>query len=399
MTDFRQNFLAESVNNLAILQKQLAENFTESLRREAFRTIHTIKGGVQTFGLQNAARLADELENSLSRGEKFDDKNLLIEGIEVLADSLRQSEPPSHEGFIEKLQNARQITALSNVLLTKIPPQAFKKFSSQERNETVNALRDGKNIYCAEVAFEVSDFAAGYYELRKILSESGEIIASLPGEKQKTPEKIGFRIFLASRETAESVQKSVKDFDAEIFSHASGAENAPDDLIKMLSQIAAHIENIAEKTGKEIRLTILSHDTVLSAEMTKAFFDILLHLVRNAVDHAIERTGVIEICLFEDREGFYLSIADDGKGVDLQKVRARAVAENLISDDDLLDEQQMLALVFASEFSTAETVTEISGRGVGLDAVKSAVEKMNGKISVRNRKTNGAVFEIFVPKD
>jgi two-component system chemotaxis sensor kinase CheA len=101
--------------------------------------------------------------------------------------------------------------------------------------------------------------------------------------------------------------------------------------------------------------------------------------------------------LFDESDGLYLSVADDGKGIDLLKVRARAVEKDLISDDDLPDEPQLLELIFASEFSTAERVTEISGRGVGLDAVRNQVEKMNGKISVRNRKTNGTIFEIFLP--
>jgi chemotaxis protein histidine kinase CheA len=117
------------------------------------------------------------------------------------------------------------------------------------------------------------------------------------------------------------------------------------------------------------------------------------------VDHAIEESGYIEIRFFDEPAGLYLSVADDGKGIDLQKVRARAVAKNLISDDDLLNETEMLELIFAPELSTAAVVSEISGRGVGLDAVKSAVEKMNGKISVRNRKSNGAIFEIFVPRE
>jgi len=398
MNDFRQNFLTESINNLTILHTQLAKDFSENLRREIFRTIHTIKGGAQTFDMENTARLAAELENFLSTGAQFNDKNLLSEGIDILISSLRESETNFHAGFIEKLQNANQTAAKSDVLLTRIPLEVFRNFSPQEQNAAISALREGKNIYCTEVGFETSNFAGEYRNFRKILSEKSEIIASLPGEKHTSPGKIGFRIFLASRETAENLQNAVKDFNARISSHAC-AEKSSDNLYKMLAQIAAHAENIAEKAGKEIRISILASDAALSAEQTKAFFDILLHLVRNAVDHAIGRSGVIEIRFFDEPEGLYLSVADDGKGIDLEKVRARAVAKNLISDDDLLNDRNALELIFAPEFSTSETVTEISGRGVGLDAVKATVEKMNGKISVRNRKTKGAIFEIFVPKD
>lgn len=394
MTDFRQNFLDESIKNLTVLQKELAKDFTENLRREVFRTIHTVKGGAQTFGLENAARLAHELENALSNNNhSADNNNLLLEGIEILINSLRQPEKS-----VKKLNFANQTITESDVLFTKIPSEIFRNFSEQERSATVSALREGKNIYCAEVAFEVSGFADEYRNLRKILSEKSEIIASLPSENRKFDGKIGFRIFLASRETAENLQITIKNFNAEISSHAC-AEKSSGDLYKMLSQIAAHAADIAEKSGKEVRISVLANDAELSAKKTTALFDILLHLVRNAVDHGVEKSEAVEILFFDEPKGLYLSVADDGKGIDLEKVRARAVAKNLIREDDILDERQTLALIFASDFSTAETVTEISGRGVGLDAVKTAVEKMNGKISVRNRKRKGAIFEIFVPKE
>jgi chemotaxis protein histidine kinase CheA len=398
MNDFRQNFLAESINNLTILQRRLAEEFSDQLRREAFRTIHTIKGGAQTFGLENAARLAAGLEDVLSNNLNFTDRNLLLEGFGFLIAALRTNEAGAPANFIEKLQNAHQKAAKSDILLTKIPPEVFKNFSEQERSATVNALREGKNIYCAEAGFEAANFADRYRSLRKVLSEKSEILASLPSEKYKSEGKIGFRIFLASREPVENLQKSVTGHTIEISSHAC-TDSGSKDLYKMLSQIAAHAEKTAQDLGKQISITILSNDVTLSAAQTNAFFDILLQLVRNAVDHAIEKSGCIEIRFFEEPAGLYLSVGDDGSGINLQKVRARAVGKNLIPDDALLSEQEMLELIFVPELSTAAVVSEISGRGVGLDAVKSAVEKMNGKISVRNRKSNGAVFEIFVPRE
>ena len=93
----------------------------------------------------------------------------------------------------------------------------------------------------------------------------------------------------------------------------------------------------------------------------------------------------------------HLTFADDGNGVDLAAIRLRAVEKDLISDDDVLSDEQTLELIFAPELSTLETATEISGRGVGLDAVKDTVEKIYGKISVKSRKTLGTTFEIFLP--
>ena len=115
MSNFRQHFLAESINNLTILQKESAEDLTGNRRREAFRTIHTIKGGAQTFGFSQTAKIAGELENILSEGAPFKDKNLLSEGIEVLINSLRQPLAEAPEKFIERLQTAAPTAARDTI--------------------------------------------------------------------------------------------------------------------------------------------------------------------------------------------------------------------------------------------------------------------------------------------
>ena len=396
MNDLRQNFLADSLNKLDRLQTILKEDLNESERRELFRAVHTIKGGAQTFGLTNPARLAEEIENVLSNREIFTVKNLLLEGIERLSNSLRSTELNLPADFIEKLQSKGQTNARSEIFLTRIPPNVFKIFSQTEQNAVINALREGKNILCAHIGFEPADFAVKYRNLQKVLSEKSEIIAALPGTKFNSLGKIGFQLFLVSLETSEYFQKLLENYSAEIVSHTCPSD-APNALFEMLSQIAAHGENIAAQLGKVISITILTNETRLSGETAKAVFDILLQLLRNAVHHAFEKSGKIEIRLFDAADGLHLTFADDGNGVDLAAIRLRAVEKDLISDDDVLSDEQTLELIFAPELSTLETATEISGRGVGLDAVKDTVEKIYGKISVKSRKTLGTTFEIFLP--
>ena len=396
MNDLRQNFLADSLNKLDRLQTILKEDLNESERRELFRAVHTIKGGAQTFGLTNPARLAEEIENVLSNREILTDKNLLLESIERLSNSLRSTDLNLSADFIERLQSKVQTNARSEIFLTRIPPNVFKSFSQTEQNTVINALREGKNILCAHIGFEPADFAVEYRNLQKVLSEKSEIIAALPGAKFNSLGKIGFQLFLVSRETSEYFQKLLENYSAEIVSHTCPSD-APKALFEMLSQIAAHGENIAAQLGKVISITILTNETRLSGETAKAVFDILLQLLRNAVHHAFEKSGKIEIRLFDAADGLHLTFADDGNGVDLAAIRLRAVEKDLISDDDLLSDEQTLELIFVPELSTLETATEISGRGIGLDAVKDTVEKIYGKISVKSRKTLGTTFEIFLP--
>ncbi len=396
MNDLRQNFLAQSVNKLDNLHTILKEAFNKAERHDLFRAIHTITGGAQTFGLKNSARLAEEIENILSDGEMFADKNLLLEGIKLLSNSLQSIESNLPADFINKLQSKPQTTAQSEIFLTRIPRAIFKIFSQSEQNAAIAALRQGNNILCAQIGFEAADFAGEYRNLRKVLSEKSEIIAALPSAKFKSFGKIGFQLFLTSRETAEDLEKLLENYPAEVVSH-SCSEKLADNLFEMFSQIAAHGENIAKQLGKVINITILTNETRIADETAKSVFEILLHLVRNAVHHAFEKSGKIKIWLFDEADGLHLTFADDGKGVDLAKLRSRAIEKNLISNDALLSDEQILELIFAPEISTLETATEISGRGIGLDAVKNTVEKINGKISVKSRKTLGTTFEIFLP--
>ncbi|HEY8563741.1 MAG TPA: ATP-binding protein [Pyrinomonadaceae bacterium] len=396
MSVFSQKFLEESIDKLKLVQKSQAGEPDENWRREAFRTVHTVKGGAQAFGLDDAARLAGVIENLLSDSQNAA-LNLFPQSIESLIKLLERNETAASD-ILENLQNADQTSTRRDVLFSQIPSEVFGKFSAQERVAALNALRAGKNVFCAEAGFEVVNFADEYRKLRKIFSDKGDVLASLPSEKYKSAGKIGFRFFLASGESLEALRASAKDFAVEISSHDCRADDSKE-LFEMLARIAAYAETAAIKSGKRIGVTILSNNIKLSAERTAAFFEILLHLVRNAVDHAIAESGAVEIRFFEEPEGLYLAVADDGGGIDAAKVRARAAAKNLIAADEELSEQETLDLIFASELSTAARVTEISGRGVGLDAVKTAVEKMNGKISVKNRKANGAIFEIFVPRE
>ena len=128
-------------------------------------------------------------------------------------------------------------------------------------------------------------------------------------------------------------------------------------------------------------------------------FDVLVHLIRNAVDHAVESAGKIKINLGTEENNLRLSVSDDGRGIDSEKIKAKAVEKYLVSAAENLTEQETLDLIFLPEFPTASKLTEISGRGIGLDAVKTAVEARGGKINVKSQSGKGTTFEIYLPKE
>ncbi|MET0752823.1 MAG: ATP-binding protein [Pyrinomonadaceae bacterium] len=407
MNNLQKDFLQRSIANLENLTASAKSRKSLSLEfsREIFRALHTIKGTSQTFGFSSAANLAHELENLLSvKDDSADFKNLLLEGFALLIDSFGQpNESGKNESFINKIRQIVPASSpLPNSFAAQIPPKISKQLSEYERNSYLSAVSDGKTIFCVKADFDLANFASGFKNLKENLGSQGEIIATLPNPKVEKG-KIGFLIYFAGQEIG---KETAQNFPSEIIGQTA---TFSDDVKGILERVAAHGKDLARKFGKEIQITISDDEIELSTEKSKLIFDILLHLVRNAVDHAIEKpderiargkesSGTIEISLKTTKNGLELSVKDDGKGIDLEKIKAKAIEKNLISDSEILTEREMLDLIFLHEFSTSETISEISGRGVGLDAVKDLAENAGGKIRVESLKDAGTTFEIFLPE-
>lgn len=397
MEDFRRQFLSETARTLENLSRNLrsAEIFSDAVKRETFRVLHTVKGTAQTFGFIAASCLAHELETLLSADGNA--QNLLLEGIELLHKSLAEEIFEIPEQFREKLRaavpNAKQISndAINN--RAEIPAEIYSQLSNQEKSIISSAMRDGKNLSVLEVGFGMASFADELINFRELLNSSGEIIATFPSTKFGGDGKIGFQFLTAS---PKAVEDFAKENSASVLWSFS-PEKSANDISGLLLQIARHGREVAARLDKQIKIETETDEINLSPAELKLVFEVLLHLVRNAVDHAIERVGKIHIRIKKESDGFRLSVSDDGRGIDLERIKAGAIEKNLISTAENLTEAETINLIFQPEFSTKTAPTEISGRGVGLDAVKFAVEKFGGNINVATEKGKGTTFEVFLP--
>lgn len=408
MKDLRQYFSSESIEKLESLNEdsQNADAFSDSEIRELFRTLHTIKGNAQTFGFASASRLAHRLESLLSsRSEEIftnvNAKSLFLEGVGLLIKCLQEKHfaiPASFTGKIDAIVPASTgKNNFSETISPEIPNEIFSQLSSREKDALVAASSDGKTIYGLEVGFDSADFAARFKKLRKTLSESCEIIATLPSPKLNAAGKIGFRFLFACSLQTEQIRQIAETNAARVILDTSEAVFS-NDLPGVLSQVAEYGKTLAEKFGKRIEFAVTADEMKLSAQKLKLIFDVLVHLTRNAVDHGIEVAGRVEITLKIKENDLYLTISDDGRGIDSEKIKAEAVEKDLVSANANLSEQETIDLIFAPEFSTASELTEVSGRGIGLDAVKTAVEAASGKIKVKSQNGKGTRFEIFLPR-
>ena len=168
--------------------------------------------------------------------------------------------------------------------------------------------------------------------------------------------------------------------------------------------------DLARQLGKDVELLLAGEETEVDKTMIEDLADPLIHLIRNAVDHGVEmpaerqaagKPGKSLVRLEARQEGDHivLIIADDGKGMSAERIRAKAIEKGLISEEEAntLDERQSLNLIFLPGFSTKAQISDVSGRGVGMDVVKTNIQKLNGSIEIRSEPGKGSVFIISLP--
>jgi two-component system chemotaxis sensor kinase CheA len=168
------------------------------------------------------------------------------------------------------------------------------------------------------------------------------------------------------------------------------------------------VRKISRETGKQIQIRFFGDETELDKIMIEQISDPLLHVLRNAIDHGIEskeerkrlgksEAGLIEISSFQRGNNVVIQVKDDGRGIQIHRVQEHARRRGLIAKDRVLDRAESLDIIFSPGFSSTETVTELSGRGVGLDVVKRNIMELKGSISVFTEENRGTMFEITLP--
>ncbi len=168
------------------------------------------------------------------------------------------------------------------------------------------------------------------------------------------------------------------------------------------------VRDLSEELGKQITLVTEGADTELDKTVIEKLNDPLIHLIRNSIDHGVEppavreqkgkqRQGTIRLTAQHAGAHVLIHINDDGAGLDAEAIRRKAIEKNIISADDKLTEKEIFALIFAPGFSMAKTVTNVSGRGVGMDVVKKGIDGLNGTIVIESKINVGTTITLKLP--
>ena len=174
------------------------------------------------------------------------------------------------------------------------------------------------------------------------------------------------------------------------------------------SRFQRTIRDIGHELGKEIQLTITGGDTELDKTVVEKINDPLMHLIRNAIDHGIESkekrvsigkspVGQLSLNAYHETGSIVIEVNDDGKGLDKDKILKKAIEREFVSSDKQLSDSEIFRLIFKAGFSTADKITNISGRGVGLDVVLKNVETLRGTVVVNSESGKGTTFKVRLP--
>lgn len=416
METLQEEFLSDAIFQLKKLTEGLVgstkDTLDEAFLNEAFRRIHSIKGTSQVFGLKDTADLAHNIEDLLHdlRDSKIkctaDVVSVLLEGFQHLQDILNaykigtKVEFPSEYVSRLKLLSAGRPNNV-NELSFNVPESMLAVLTPDEKASLSVALNSYNQLFVVEVFLPPAEI----YQLKTVkemLLKIGKVIA-VSASKIAPSDRLGFRIYFAGSIEASLLIDSLRSFDARIIYPEARLETsyAPD-IQGALAQIVSSGERAAGFRGKKITFNVASHDSQITGNKLRSIYEILIHLVRNAIDHGIESPGEriaqgktpngnIRIDISSNESSLDLVFEDDGRGIDLGKIRQK------MSIDET-DNKQLLNLIFTHGFTTRDTVSDYSGRGIGLDIVKQIIDREGGSIEVSTEPGKGTSFVIRLPK-
>ena len=427
MGELRQEFLKQAISNLEILQKESLADFdkpfSEDFLRRFFRQLHTIKGTSNTFNLINLAKLAHEIESLIQaiQNNQIEQNKQTITALQssfkhlsnLIHNYQNAQEISLKDDFIEQIKallpDSKQ-TDSKDFFDSQIPENLLEKLSINEKDSLFQAIQKGNFFYLLETVFNLLTFYEDFKSFKQILNDNGEVIAVSPNISQKPEQEINFQVFFVSNLDKENLVKLIEDYSVRIeFKSVFPNIDFSDDLAGTIERLITIGEKNAKTLKKNVSFETSLDEVNFPAEKLILLHEIASHLLHNAIDHALESTehrigngkhpiAKIKISIAELENELLFEIEDDGKGLDLEKITHLARQKNLITDNQILNEEEAIKLIFTQGFSTSENVTHISGRGVGLDAVRDLVEKAQGRIEVKTQTGKGTTFSVYLPK-
>jgi two-component system chemotaxis sensor kinase CheA len=285
------------------------------------------------------------------------------------------------------------------------PPEGRR--STDKPGAAVNAAPGGRRAE-EKIAARETTIRVDTARLDQVLNLSGEIGLT---KNRLTSLRADILAGRTDSETLQALDQAVSQLDLLVSDLQNSVMKTRMQPIGRLFQKYPRIaRDLARQLGKDVELALIGEETEVDKTMIEDLADPLIHLIRNAVDHGVESVeerraagkeakSVIRLEARQEGDHIVLIVADDGHGMSAERIRAKAVEKNIISEEEAntLDDRQSLNLIFLPGFSTMAQASAVSGRGVGMDVVKTNIQKLNGSIEIRSEPGKGSVFIISLP--
>ncbi len=422
MNDIVREFLLESHENLAQLDLDLVTLEKDPGEREtlarAFRTLHTVKGTAGFLGLAKLQAVGHAAENLLSRLRSGDltfnpvIATALLGAVDAVRKMLAAVEATEREGdgdYSEVIAELERLTRASAPAKPHAPPPAppLPARPVVEAPPAPPPPVAPPIVAAPPIAPPVAQSAVADTSIRVDVGLLDQLM-TLVGELVLARNQI---VQLSATHDATAFTGPVQRLNVLTTELQTGVmKTRMQPIGSVWTKFPRLVRDLALACDKRVRLEMEGQETELDRTIIEAIRDPLTHVVRNAVDHGIEppgerRTagkpaeGVLLLRAFHEGGKVAIEIADDGAGIDPQRVRDKALAAQVVTPERAarMTDHELLNLVFLPGFSTADRVTHFSGRGVGMDVVRTNVEKIGGTVDIESRKGRGTAIKLKIP--
>jgi len=411
MDDLLKDFIIESEELIEKLDQDLVEleNRTDDLDllNEIFRCAHTIKGSSSFLGLDKMSTVthyAEEILNKLRKGDVVVTREImdvLLEFVDVIKQLLDDIKNKKDDTSIDEIVRKLKLVNEGKVAVSS---SQMKTASNQTNKKVENKASQIKKVSKAieqTIRVDVS-------RLDSLMNLVGELVLSrnritqLANELEKKFE--GEFLVEQLSETTSQIGLITTELQLAVMK----TRMVP--IGKVFNKFPRMMRDLCRDLNKEIELIITGEDTELDKSVVEEIGDPLVHMLRNAVDHGIEppeerikkkkpKKGTVWLNAYHEGNHIVIEVKDDGRGIDPEKIKKKAVEKGIITPEEAknLNKEEIFGLIFRPGFSTAEKVTGVSGRGVGMDVVKTNIEKLNGIIQVESEINKGSTFKLKLP--
>ncbi|MEJ2661019.1 MAG: chemotaxis protein CheA [Desulfobacteraceae bacterium] len=436
-------FVMESLENLETVEFSLMDmeenpDDPESINA-IFRSFHTIKGVSAFLGFMRINRLAHRSENLLDK-IRSGELGIRPEIVDVILDSVDLLKP-----LIQGVRTGLESGSGMDIGLQIAPLISRIEAALNEDNDH----RPIGRIMLDQGALQEDDLnqalarqeAGSDQKLGEILVEAGkasprQVVSALRDQKKGLVQRTGLQVKVDTKKLDTLVDMTGELVIAQsmLRQHPHIAASQDQSLVHTLGQLSQItstlqamtmslrmvpikstfqkmvrlVRDLARNCGKQVHLTMSGEDTEIDRNVVDELYEPMVHMIRNSMDHGLEppseRTaagkdpsGEINLRAFHRGGNIVVEISDDGRGLNKAGIIEKARSNGLITEESKLSDEEIFNLIFHPGFSTAKEVSEISGRGVGMDVVKRAIEKLRGRVDIQTRAGKGSTFVISLP--